>query len=408
MPERIPRHKRVRILQLYLSGASEVEVAAKLSLAQATVSNEVKRFIDDAGVSLEDACRRYGVSDVLKGLHQFSVQLEKKGLKIADLVAIMSVYDALESLGKTIDDLADLVPAVKRMGTEPELADAAVRLLKLERQWGRNFQEVLADLEAKKAQLEKLVQEEQQQQGRMNEMQERQAGMAVEIRQAEQKLAAVNAELNEAVTNSERLKGLGLEKVESLARFIEEYESLRFDANVVKELADLKRELAAEGIAPGAAREYLREKGALRGQIAQLNHRKKKIEKEVARIKTQWDMWFQGWRDTWENNERFLRLKSVLQGGWSPIECKNCGKLMRFPILSPEKYKDGMWIQCQHCRNFNYFNYYEIMQAIALTTLQAMATMPATSGPLASPMCELLGARAQGNDGEPADQLPAG
>ena len=47
MPERIPRYKQVQILKYYFEGNSEVEIGKKLNLPQSTVSNEVKRFLNE-------------------------------------------------------------------------------------------------------------------------------------------------------------------------------------------------------------------------------------------------------------------------------------------------------------------------------------------------------------------------
>lgn len=380
MPERIPRHKQVRIVQLYYAGNSEVETASRVGLPQSTVSNEIKRFINEAKVSLEDTCRKYGVSDVLKELHYLSIQIEKKGLDIADCVAAVSVYQQLEDLGKTTDDLGDLLSAIDRMRQDPATTSAAIRLHKLEEESGKGYQKVVADFETKKARAESLTKEIEGRQGKIKEMEEQQLRLSGEIEESERRLLAVNTELNRALSTGERLKRLKIERVESLARLIEEYECLGFDREQVKELADQKEELAAEGIQLGEFKTFLKERGTLQEQIARLRQRKKKLEDDVANVELQWDMWHTEWESEWIKNQSLARLKSLIERGSLAMQCKYCKEPVALPIFRPEHYRNGMGIQCQHCWNLSLFSYWELVEAISKATLQALETMTATDG----------------------------
>lgn len=233
----------MQILSLYLQGLSQSDVAKRLGIAQSTVSLEVSRFIEEAKASLEDAFKKYGIKEQLASLHYVAGQALKAGLTIPRCLKALSLMERLEGLGRSLNELDGMFKLYDRAGGDPTVLEGGVRLLKLESEAGKPYPELLKDYEHKVSEVEELNR-------RLIKLKEALLKTEAELKDVQRRLLTTTQELKASLHAKDRLAKLGLERVNELAKFIEDYEALGFDAVQVKALAEWREVLVNMGIDP--------------------------------------------------------------------------------------------------------------------------------------------------------------
>jgi len=243
MPERLPQYVQHQILSLYFEGLSQSDVAKRLGIAQSTVSLEIGRFMKEAKASMESACEKYGIAEFLRGTHHIAKQMLEAGLTIPKCLRAFSFMERLDGLGRALDDMEGLFQLYDRAKKEPAMLDGGLKLLKLEAEAGKTYQELLADFERKLADLNELN-------AKVQSLREAQSTIESELRDVRDRLLSEKQRLESIVATKERLDRLGLDKVNELAAFIEDYEKLGFNAEDVRELSSWRARLKDMGADP--------------------------------------------------------------------------------------------------------------------------------------------------------------
>jgi rubrerythrin len=159
MPKKISKLTVSKMVQLYLQGKSETEIAEKLGVDQSTVSKHKSEFEALAQKQgLEEASAQYGVAEEIEELHNLSLELHDGHQTIAEAKVGFKMNLLFQQIGIKSEEYTYCIKALKRMKDEGFISSAII-LTQLEDSTGMTCQEVVsqavgADQKLQSAQLE--------------------------------------------------------------------------------------------------------------------------------------------------------------------------------------------------------------------------------------------------------------
>ncbi len=202
-----------RLLRLYLQGFTQVAIAGKIKVDQATVSlyvNELTVTVDEEG--LETAAKEYGVMDIVKELHSLSAELKKSHLTVEDAKAGLKVAVAFEECGVPPDEYKDVVTTCLKMHNEG-FSPAAVELHNIEDSSGMAYEEIVTHAATCQAQFQQTKKDLAATQNQVNQTKQTLAAIQQQKAGAEKDLQQF---MHKVGVDYKRL-----EKVESLAMVLQ-------------------------------------------------------------------------------------------------------------------------------------------------------------------------------------------
>jgi len=348
---------KARALRLWLNGLTYRAINEKTGVSLGAMNelvNEAKR-------------KEPGLDE----LRELNVMLKKGGSSVVDAIRGAKVLDRVNELRVSLDGLESFIKLSERISSErgveaERFVEASVRLMGLEAKTGKNYEQVLKDFEERMKQVEGLEARAKSVQEENRKLLEMKAQLEGEIREAGEKLSSTRKELNKAIGTQERLKKIGLEKVADLARFINEFESLRFSAEGVQELAQLKKELDAEGIHPRKLRQHFKSTRALK-QMRQAIQREMESEQTKLRLLT-------AMRKDMEKEIQDIQRIHYLMNMRKAFACSYCGsqfffELTRFQVSQFLALGQPIIVNCQRCGAPNTYNPYEVLARLGFEVL---------------------------------------
>jgi len=241
-----------------------------------------------------------------------------------------------------------------------------MRLMDLEAKTGKSYEGVLKDFEERIKQIEGLEAKVKSVQEEIQRLMGRKAKLGDEIRDAEVRLSSTSQELNKAVGTNERLKTIGLQKVCDLSRFINEFESLGFSANEVRELAQLKKELDSEGIHPRSLLQHFK-------STRRLKQMRQAIQREVEGEETKLKLLTTAKKDM-EKQIKDIQRIHYLMNMRKAFACSHCGsqffiELTRFQVSQCLAMGQPIVLNCHRCGAPNTFNPLEVLAKLGFEVL---------------------------------------
>jgi chromosome segregation ATPase len=144
MSEKISASKANRLIQLFLQGLSQVEIAKRLGITQSTVSLYIEKYKKTAASrGVEEVSREFGAKDLIQSLHSLAEDLRKEGITIKEAKSALEVYSVLQEHGVAENAYADVIWACLKMH-DKGYAQAAVELSELEKKNGLDYRTVLS------------------------------------------------------------------------------------------------------------------------------------------------------------------------------------------------------------------------------------------------------------------------
>ena len=136
----IPRAKRLQVAQYYLLGHPYGEIVEKTGISHGSVANVVKE-IENGKLTIP------GVpTDQVNDLRQLSFDLKKKDLEPSQVLLGISLFERLQELGITPEDLSRWSELIKTFAPADfpakEFFESAVRFHELEENEGKPFEEL--------------------------------------------------------------------------------------------------------------------------------------------------------------------------------------------------------------------------------------------------------------------------
>jgi len=298
-------------------------------------------------------------------LRQLNIMLRKSDASFYDAVRGAKLLDMLNRHGVSLETLPSYIQLSEKIsserGVEAEgFIEASIRLTGLEAKTGKSYEEVVKDFEERMKRIEDLETREKSVQEENRKLVETKARLEGEIREAGEKLSSTHQELNKAVSTQERLRKIGLEKVSDLARFVEDYELLGFDANVIRKLAEWRKSLVETGVDPDELEMFIREKGSLGVQVS-------KLRATVKRMRTMIDVQEKRKKALVNENLSLFLVSKIHESKKASLPCRRCGWPISTSLERREDYRSmierglGLSVWCPSCGCQNLFDPREVI-----------------------------------------------
>jgi hypothetical protein len=361
MSRKIPTATKDAALKLWLEGYAYRQIHSRTGMSLGAIN----QMVGEARAKIPS----------LEELRQLNIVLSKSGASVYDAVRGSKLLEVLNQFGVGLDTLHAYIELCGKISAErgieaESFVEAGMRLISLEAKTGKSYEQVLKDFEEKQKQVEGLGTRAKNAQRQIQELVERKAQLEKEIREAEERLKLTLQKLNQAINTNERLQRLSLEKVSQLAKFIESFEALRFDVEIVRKLAEWKTALADMGINPDTLGKFVKEKGPLEIQLRNLRAEAKRLKGEVEMLEK--------WRTKLsESNSSLFYLSKILESKRTSLPCKRCGWPIPIILDKKENYVRlinqgfGLSVSCPNCRQQNWFDPREVILSVGWAILPA-------------------------------------
>lgn len=361
---KIPIKKRMEVLKLYFSGYSYDDIVRRTGVSKGSVVNIIKELRDGRYPEFED------VLDIVEELRDIAFKVRKYGLKPSDAFIGFEVFkQVITNLCIEPSEIRCWIRLCKGLKTEEydsrKIVNYAVKLMKLEGEVGKPYEDALVELEGKlKETMSRLGEAEL----RLKELEERRSNMERELKELEAKASSTRRDIDELVRGKKSLMSLGVDRVAKLAALIDDYEALGYDPRQVKELARLKGELINIGIRPSKLREQIKNMRALKREIAKLAGDRERLEYEVDALE-----------------RRLISLKrrckslhivdDILKTRIVEMACRYCGRTMFVSVPTLWELEGAMKrglvypTRCHYCGYTNHISPRDILASIAWSIL---------------------------------------
>jgi hypothetical protein len=150
-------------------------------------------------------------------------------------------------------------------------------------------------------------------------------GIKHELVRTVEGVSSKSQELRSLTSTRERLEKLGLEKVDRLSLFIEDYEKLGFSEEGVRRLAGWRKDLALMGVDPDGLGRFIEEKGPLEAQISRTRREAKEEERKLDSMRDEPRRMAKVVGSLQSRVSGLSRLGTVLERRKALIPCKICG-----------------------------------------------------------------------------------
>jgi chromosome segregation ATPase len=350
LSERVKR----KVFQLWIEGCTYRGISERTNIGLGSIT----RIID------EERKRNPDVDE----LRKIRVQLQKVDSSLPDALRGATCLKNLNKLGISLGEIEDYRTVVIRVsesqGVKPEnFLDAAIRLMKLETSTSKTYLEIVEEFSEKRHEIEDLMRKK-------DSLNVRVQGLSHELQELKQQHAKAKSEyasslkaLNELIKNRERLKRLGLEKIERLTKFVESYESLNYDVQEVEELASLKKTLQEIHVTPATLKHFIKQRSEMKKHITRLKKRLKPLEIEVKRLEILQ-------QKIQRDNEGLQAISEVLRSRTTKIACRYCSGALILPLPSRLGLTYAMTgnlicpVRCNLCGNISQISPLEIIASV--------------------------------------------
>ena len=353
MSRSIPTVIKDRAFQLWLQGASYREIRDETRLSLGAISS----LITSNRAITPDL-------DQLKALHTI---LTQHNSTVFEAIRGGRLLDRLNHLDVNLPDLEAYIQFCERISQErgtTEWLNAARTLQQLVTETGKSYHDVIADY--------------QDQHTRTQHLQERETSLSATIRDAEQELSRVKQklidtrrDLERQIEASERLQRLGIEKTNSLAAFINEYEHLGFDSDEVKQIADWRSKLTVLNIDLDTLREFLDRYGPLNQQLDTLNRQINTAKRRLSNLQSENKHMLKR-VSTLQENYNLPALLALIEDRTITLTCQHCGsysvRIVLPSLLATEEAMNAKKLArgwCPRCSQWSLFTPWAIVWTIA-------------------------------------------
>lgn len=343
---------RMQVLLYYFLGFSYDDIVKAMkdtSVSKGSVVNIVKELKEGVYPEFDD------ILDEVEGLRELASSIKNSNLTSQEARLGLVFFDQLTKLGVEPQDLKHWVRLCRGIISEEypveKLVEAAVRLVKYEEKTGKNYSEILAELEKMSAEKEKLQGEVKELEYSLKQLKEsakkESERLEGEVTGRRKELDEVSKKLDLMIAGSEGLKKCGVDKVADLTRFIGNYEELGFDAEEVKSLAELKRELKELGAEPSKINKWIKEKGSL--------------ESQMLKVKAEAEHWLKLRSSILEKVPFLIAIERIFRDKTTTLQCQYCRNPVPVRVETRTTYDDlianrsMVYELCPSCGQQNYF-----------------------------------------------------
>lgn len=303
MRRKFQEENRGKIVQLWLQNMNYRQIAQQTKASLGTIS-----------VQIEKARK---VEPDLDSLRELNLTLKKSAVALLDVMSAASLLVKMNELDLSLDQISSFI-------TE-ETANEVSRL------------------EGEKERLDN------------------------ELKKTKEEFYFAEDDLKNLLKTRQTLLNVGLDKLADLARFISGFESLGFNASEVRELAQLKKELDAEGIRPGTLQQHFKSTRVLKQKC-------QAIQREIEGGETKLKLLTRMRRETERNIRDLQRIQHVLQSRTVIFPCAFCGattlkEIRNFEAQQALTQGAPIVVACGRCGQQNFYNPIPTLLNLALQVL---------------------------------------
>jgi hypothetical protein len=356
----IPKAVKERAFRLWLQGESYRRISNETKMSLGALSDHINEL-------------RQRTPD-LDQLRELNVLLRKGGVTVFDAIRGGRLLDEVGRIGVSLDELENYVKLVERISHEKEaeagrFVESALKLMGLEGESGKTYGEIVKDFEGKVSEVKRLD-------GEKGELQKETQGLKEELTKTEKGFSSKVQELKSVIETEERLTRLGLEKLAHLAKFVDDYETLKFSAEEVQRLSGWRKALTAMNIDPDGLERFVKEKGSLEKQLDNLSREKSAREQKVEELKGEHLRLWNQRTSLRDEVSRLSRLGYTLKEGRLTLPCKACGMqgvsmdlISVVNAIMRESWCSGM---CVFCHQWSSYTAWEAAWFVTQLVLPAM------------------------------------
>ncbi len=145
MTQKLSPYKISKMITLYFDGYSQLQIAEKLKMNQATVSLYVAKFeVLAEQYGLEAAGKEYGIMDQVKALHSLAAELKTAKLTVEEAKVGLKMDLVFQKCGIKPENYQELVQACTKMKSEGYI-ESAVKLSHLENSTGKTWEGIVTE-----------------------------------------------------------------------------------------------------------------------------------------------------------------------------------------------------------------------------------------------------------------------
>ena len=288
----IEARKKLKVVQLFLEGASYDEISQRVEISKGSVTNIVEEF-RDGDIDIPD-----DMSGYIDALRVVAVDIRKSGANINRVMKCLSLYKKLEELGATDEQVSRWVDTCRDLASPAasgsEFVKAAMELVRLSHDTGCSYAELIAEYNVKTSDLKRLKQTIVQAEAQLD-------SIALENEKEKDKaysqLDTIRKSIETAHETFQKQKdGLGIELDEYLTRNKLNWKKVQlavalFDNEVGKGgLSEREREILADRLRSvlslkNVIEQKQQEKSQLESSITVIRQEKRKEIEEVEQLK---------------------------------------------------------------------------------------------------------------------------
>ena len=314
----------------------------------------------------------------IEELRELNVMLRKSGASVYDAVRGAKLLDTLNERGVGLDTLHSYIELSDRISSErgveaERFVQSAMKLMKLEGETGKSYGQVVKHFAEKLSEVAGLEGKIEALKGDIQKLTDARAQLERELTQAKEDLTRIVQEVKHMVSAKQRLEKLGLERLNTLAEFIEDFEGLGFDVQEVRKLAVWRESLKKMGISQDGLERFVKEKGPLQAQISKMRSELKDVERKIEATRNEHRRLFEETVSLQAEALKLGKLGKVVKLGVIVIPCKVCGMEGVFVKLhTASEYRSMMRIgaalqyRCIYCGQWATYTPWEILSAIGL------------------------------------------
>jgi len=289
MPVRTSPQKESQIVDLYLRGLGQSEMARRLNVSQSTVSAVVSRFEKEAsGSSLEAACARRGLRGLLDELRSLSVDMKRAGLTADEARTACRLKEEISKFGGDIDILEDMIAVYRKIAPEgypiEDFVKATVEMVRLEKESRKGYGDLLDEYKGKQAKIAQLEKDigvkgrELEEVVRKKKEEEAALQKCLEENKIKLEEVATALKVRESLDNA----GLSLERGETVAHTLKVFSDL-------VESKGLKPQEAASKLQDflQSAQSLSEAEGRLKDEVANVTDTRDSLTTEVKRLESE-------------------------------------------------------------------------------------------------------------------------
>ncbi|MFC1803629.1 hypothetical protein ACFL0D_06655 [Thermoproteota archaeon] len=338
---RISNEIKRTVLQMWLDGASYRTISKKQDLGLGTISRTV-----------EEHRKR---SPDIDELRKLNLQLKTMELSLHDAIRGTKCIESLNHFGMNLDELEtyrQLITKISESKTmEPfTFVEGAMKLKELENETEKNYIEVVTEFAEKHREINMMKQTMHVLKEQIKTLNSKHRNQEEQYHQVNTKYIATDKALKRIVAKKDRLKRLGVDKIDQVAAFVEDFETLGYTTKEITQLARLKKSLKNIGVTSTNLSQFIENKQQINHEIKELDTQRENIKARVERLQRQ----FSSLRRT-DNNLKFLG--NLMEKRITEFACGYCnvpiimyipGKLI---IDDAMAYNKTFFLRCLYCGN---------------------------------------------------------